>query len=367
MKLAYVHASNVEVPSANAIQVSRMCEAFAAAGADVTLWYPRYASAEAVSWRGQYGVDETFAARAVPTLMTERLFHSPALPVLKLAGYVRMLPALRGADVIYTRCFAAAAAFPRIARAPVIFEAHELPPSPARLRVLRGVDAIVSITQAAADAIGSAIQAPPILVAPDGVPASWLAQPIDRDTARKALALGDRPLAVYTGRFQPGTAALLAAVATRLRDRAEVLAIGTGAAEARAEVGQVAGLTIRDPVGAGEIRRYQAAADVLVMPHTGQVRWAAYTSPLKLFEYMAAGRPIVASHLPVLDEVVRHGDTAWLVPISDAVGLADGIAHVLADRPLAARLAERARADVAAYTWEARAKNILALAGRIAA
>ena len=370
MKLDYIHSANVEVPSANAIQVSRMCEAFAQAGADVTLWYPRFASADTRrDWRAYHGVATSFDARPVPVPMTARLFASPALPALKLVGYTRMLARLRSSDVIYTRCFAASAFFPRLLRGPrVMFEAHEFPPSRSRLRALRGVDAIVSITAAAADEIGEALQFPRarMLVAPDGVPARWLAEPLDRDVARGALGLSARPLAVYTGKFQAGTAELLAAIATRLGGRADLLALGLGAAEARARVGDVAGLTIRDAVSADDARRYQAAADVLLMPHTGQVRWARYTSPLKLFEYMAAARPIVASHLPVLDEVVRHGETAWLVPVGDAAAMADGIAHILDDRALAARLAGRARDEVGHYTWEARAHRILDLARELA-
>jgi glycosyltransferase involved in cell wall biosynthesis len=370
MKLDYIHSANVEVPSANAIQVSRMCEAFTNAGADTTLWYPRYASAEArPDWRAHWGVTTPFEARPVPMPLTERLFRSPALPALKLVGYTRLLAGYRSRtpDVIYTRCFAAAGFFPKartmLARRPlVIFEAHEFPPSRARGRALRGVDAIVAITRAAADEICDQLAFPRarMLIAHDGVPASWLASPIVRDRARA------RPLAVYTGRFQPGTAEMLGAIATHLRDRVDILAVGMGAAEARARVGAVAGLTILDPVGSEDVRKYQAAADVLLMPHTGEVRWARYTSPLKLFEYMAAARPIVASHLPVLDEVLRHDDNAWLVPVGDAGAMAEGITRILADGARAARLVARAREDVGHYTWDARARRILELAREIA-
>ena len=84
---------------------------------------------------------------------------------------------------------------------------------------------------------------------------------------------------------------------------------------------------------------------------------------MKLFEYMAAGRPIVACDVPALREVLRHGENAWLVAPDDPRSLAEGIRTVLDDQALAARLAERAASDVRARTWEARAARIVSAAG----
>jgi glycosyltransferase involved in cell wall biosynthesis len=84
---------------------------------------------------------------------------------------------------------------------------------------------------------------------------------------------------------------------------------------------------------------------------------------MKLFEYMAAGAPIVASDLPALREVLRHGENAWFVAPGDVEALAEGIATLLCDPPLAARLAAQARQDVEAYTWETRARWIFQAVG----
>lgn len=98
-------------------------------------------------------------------------------------------------------------------------------------------------------------------------------------------------------------------------------------------------------------------ADVLVLPNVQTTISAAYTSPLKLFEYMAAGRPIVASDLPALREVVDE-ESAVLVEPGRPDALAAGIARLLDDRGLGHRLAARARLLVEEYSWAKRAERL---------
>jgi glycosyltransferase involved in cell wall biosynthesis len=100
------------------------------------------------------------------------------------------------------------------------------------------------------------------------------------------------------------------------------------------------------------------AADVLVLPNPASAISTRFTSPLKLFEYMAAGRPIVATDLPALREVLRDGETAVLVTPGDAAALAAGIERVITDAQLAGRLASAARAAVDDYTWDRRAERL---------
>ena len=103
-----------------------------------------------------------------------------------------------------------------------------------------------------------------------------------------------------------------------------------------------------------------ARADILVLP-TLDTPHARYTSPMKLFEYMAASRPVVASDLPALREIVEHGDTAVLVAAGDPAAFAAGIRSLLDDPPGADRLASVAFDRVACYSWARRAERIEAL------
>jgi glycosyltransferase involved in cell wall biosynthesis len=86
-----------------------------------------------------------------------------------------------------------------------------------------------------------------------------------------------------------------------------------------------------------------------------------HTSPLKAFEAMAAGRPLVASDLPSSREILRDGENALLVPPGDAPALAAALGRLLDDPLLARRLAEAAWREAAAYSWGERARHLRAL------
>jgi glycosyltransferase involved in cell wall biosynthesis len=80
---------------------------------------------------------------------------------------------------------------------------------------------------------------------------------------------------------------------------------------------------------------------------------------MKLFLYLAAGRPIVAPDLPDMREVLRHDENALLVPAGAEQAAADSIARVLGDPVLAGRLSAAALKTSEALTWDARARRIL--------
>ena len=114
-----------------------------------------------------------------------------------------------------------------------------------------------------------------------------------------------------------------------------------------------------------KVPHYLFSADVLVMPYTsrmtikGGVAAAEFTSPIKLFEYMASRRPIVATALPSVKEILEDGKNALIVEPNSEDSLYYGIKRVLDDRELAERLALQASNDARNYTWEERAKKIL--------
>jgi glycosyltransferase involved in cell wall biosynthesis len=86
---------------------------------------------------------------------------------------------------------------------------------------------------------------------------------------------------------------------------------------------------------------------------------ARYLSPMKLFEYMACGRAIVSSNLPVLREILSPS-TAILLPPGDQESWVQAIVSLREDPTTCQQLGAAAKREVVAYTWEARASRILA-------
>jgi glycosyltransferase involved in cell wall biosynthesis len=109
-----------------------------------------------------------------------------------------------------------------------------------------------------------------------------------------------------------------------------------------------------------EIPLWQAAADVLVLPNSAREKISAYyTSPMKLFEYMASHRPIVVTDLPSIREIAGD-DTATVVAPDDARALAAGIEMTVSDAQGSEIKARKGYVWVSDHTWDKRAERILA-------
>jgi glycosyltransferase involved in cell wall biosynthesis len=304
------------------------------------------------------------------------------------------------ADVIMTRDLGVAAllcAMPRGLRAPVVYESHGYaphvaaalpemvataePPRAGKLarltrreaQVWRDAEGYVTITAGLAQELSARHGTRSnVAVIPDGVRLAG-----DTNTQHFQGDRGDEPnvpTVGYAGHLYAwkGVDILLEAIARV--PHVQGLIVGGHDAEpdlARlkalaARLGIDARVTFTGLVEPSRVPELLRRATVLVLPNPASAISTRYTSPLKLFEYLAAGRAIVASDLPSIREVVHDGVEALLVAPGDAAALAAGITKVLDDRALAASLA-RAAADLAPqYSWLRRAERLEALFGHVA-
>ncbi len=166
----------------------------------------------------------------------------------------------------------------------------------------------------------------------------------------------EAPLAAYVGAFQAyeGLDVLLRAWERLLRawPRPRLLLVGGGPHEgalrelaASLELGDRVTFTGRVPHE--EVGRLYSIADLLVYPRR-YTRTTALTTPLKPLEAMALRKPVLASDVPAVRELIRHGETGWLFPAEDTAALAESAAALLRDEPLRRCLGDAGRAYVEA-------------------
>ena len=299
-------------------------------------------------------------------------------------------------DLIFTRDLGLASLLlnvPAMMRAPLVYEAHTIAAdaaearpqlltgaeaaSPAKLRrlakrderVWKEADGYVTITEGLRQELQRRFgPRPRVAVIPDGVrePAAGGQLPA---ASSRLPAAGSGFTIGYAGHLYPwkGVDAIIEAVLA-LPDTRAIIVGGHDKepdlvrVKAFAEQLNVASrIEFTGLIPPADVAARLADADVLVLPNPKSVISNAFTSPLKLFEYMASGRPIVASDLPAIREVLRDNENALLVEPGDPQALVAGIQRLINDEALGERLAARAGEDVREFTWEKRAERLEAL------
>ena len=169
---------------------------------------------------------------------------------------------------------------------------------------------------------------------------------------------------IYTGRVNHKKGlALVIEVARRMPELTFILvgSYGSGPIEAMAkDCNNIRIVPWQKPE---VLARYIYAADVLLIPPSllPMARFGSTVLPLKLFLYMASGRPILAGDTADVREVLRHGENAFLCRPDRPDALVEGLRALTGDAELAARLGKAAQADSRELTWDARASRIRAI------
>lgn len=281
-------------------------------------------------------------------------FNIPAIVFLlvqKLRGeasfiYVRasyFLPLILAAFLLHVPCF---------------FETHRRPVTlPERFRenlIVRMSRGLVVVSEHVREEY--ARHGKSMIVVHDAVSLERFAVDVSKEEARSKLGLApEQLLCVYTGSVSRLKGINYVVDAARELPHVTFLLAGRITADYRGAT-LPANVTLMGEKEQKELPTLLRAADVLLLPHPDN----DYSqSPMKLFEYMASGVPLVSSRLPSLLEILNERNSTLIEPDSGEA-LAAGIRHVLSDKTAAERLARHARADVGEHTWEARGKSIAA-------
>ena len=372
----YLSYASVPSQSANSIQIMQMCAAFQRCGHPVVLHCRRPERRRRDAF-GFYGLEPSFEVSDV---------YLPRIPLASRTLYGLLIArrlARLGPCCVYGRDFYTLGLLART-KAPhrLTFEAHQPPVGRLEERLQRWIFESPNFRQLVviSDALGDEYRrrygrlvADRVVLArdaanPPAVPAPELSEAGRPEPEAEApLRLG------YVGSLVPGKGLeLLKALVPALPDCEFHLVGGSpGELDAWAGAAKPSNLVLHGAVPPARVSSLIAGFDVMLAPYQAKVlvgpkrvdvgRWM---SPLKVFEAMAHGKPIVASDLPVLREILEHGRTALLADPEDARAWVEQIRTLQRDRRLRERLALGAQDDYRAnHTWDRRAADLLQVLG----
>lgn len=255
----------------------------------------------------------------------------------------------------------------------VYIEVHRVPGGKTRKRWLleaaAGARGVIAISGGVRDdMVELGVPSADILVEHDGFEAGH--EPIAKRAARAKLGLDqDRKVVVYTGGLLDWKGVdLVVDAAAKLPDVHFVIAGGMDRDVERLreryqqnlQSGAPENVRLEGFVAPAEVRHYLAAADLGLVPNRSKPAISAkYTSPLKVFEAMEAGLPLVVSDLPSLRDILSD-DEAGFFAADDGDALESAIRLALSKDERLSQMSERMKERSKNHSWDARAKRILA-------
>ena len=372
MKILYIANARIPTEKAHGIQIMKMCEAFGNEKALVELVLPRR-----FNWINKdpfryYGIKRIFKITKLPCLdfiVFDKYIGHLGLWAESLTFSISVFFYIlfRKADIFYTRdkLLMPLAIFKKN----IIFETHTFPKNYFLYSFfLKRIKGIIVITQKLKELlINKGIAGDKIIIAPDGVDLAQFYIGETKDDCRKKLGLPfDKKIVLYSGHLYAWKGVDTLAEAARnfqlsISNYQFVFVGGTekDIEEFRQKMKDIKNILIAGHRPHQEIPLWLKAADVLVLPNSGKEEISKHwTSPLKMFEYMASKRPIVASDLSSIREVLNEGN-AILVEPDNPSALGKGIEKALEIQELADEISVKAFQDVRQYTWQKRAEKIL--------
>ena len=374
MKVLYVVNARMPNERANGVQIAHTCEGIGAQGIDLTL-VTRY-TRDTVSVPEFFNLEDTFLHKKICAIDIEGIPFRYALRNFSffLCANIYIFSVwcqslfTRKKIVVFVRGEVVLSLIPLSYLMPIFFETHQIRNFETlytwALRCMRGV---VVITEGLKKKFVEAYALPAdrILVARDAVDLPMFESVVpNREIWSMHGIRAGKKIVLYSGTLahEKGVETLAEAADFLPQDIHIVFLGGTEKQvhSFKERYGQKSNISILGRVDYVEVPHYVVSADVLVLPDSAQFTYSnLYTSPMKLFEYMASRTPIVASNVPSLCEVL-DSTTATLFEPDNAKSLAKAIQDTLKDTHGSKMRAESAHRAVSEFTWEKRTKAIVA-------
>lgn len=382
MRIAYI--TNVRLPSerAHGHQIAQVCDALAQLDHAVTIFAPTRKNTVKEDYWTYYNAQRSVQLMHVGSF--DPIDH-PLLPkIIQLPILNRQLatelpkhisPA--AFSLVYTRSPALLPAA-LATRVPVVLELHQLPRSRRRkfAEQCNRCVKVACLTSAMRDQLRAwGVHHDKLMVEGDAVDLKRFTKLPSAEEARRHYGLpatdSSRLVIGYIGRLktlgmEKGVAHILEALAHLKREHRFFGFIVGGPekdCEAYKAMAKSLGLTDDDvlftgAIPASDVPAALAACDILAMPFPDLPHYRTHMSPLKMFEYMAAERPIITSDLPTVRDVLSESTAIFCHP-GDSGSLTSAMEWIADHRPEALARAARARKLVEEHTWQKRMGRIL--------
>ena len=370
MRVCYISQSALPSRTANSIHVMKMCKAFAGNGIDVVLLAPD--NKELV----EPGIADIYSFYGIePGFKITKLLWANSKYQGCIYGLLAGLYAKKHRfDIVYARDHLGAYCASLLGMN-VIFEAHG-PPSENSGRMsaycfngLMGskrLKKLVVISQSLREyyRLRYPHNKDKIQVLPDA------ADPVPEDLQPHLLPnKHKRPQVGYIGHLYKGRGVNLIMDIARVCTWADFHLVGgteDDIAHWRNSTEHVQNIFFHGFVPYAEAERFRVAFDMLLAPYQEEVsvenrgNTVQWMSPIKIFEYLAAGKPIICSDLPVIHEVLQHGRNALLCPPNDAGAWITALTLLAHDEGMRCKLGADAKKNfLENHTWDSRVKKIL--------
>jgi glycosyltransferase involved in cell wall biosynthesis len=379
MKLFYIANSRIPTEKAHGIQIMSMCHAFSLAGHEVTLILPRRRNSIKGNAFEYYEIKNNFKILYLPTFDLVgfgKVGFWIELTTFSVSVLFYLL--FKKGSFYYTRDEWIVALLSFFGKE-VVWETHTKKSNFLTKYALSKSQKIITLTGASKDYYKQNFFVPneKILVSPDGVDLEKFSRVQGVEELKKQLKIDSGVKVVgYIGKYKTmaetkGVDGLISAFAQVLVEvpGSVLLIVGLNDDEFT-EVRKFcedSDIFEEHRVLVGHVRfadipTYMKICDVLVMNYPNTDHYARFMSPLKLFEYMASGVPVVSSDLPSIREVLRRDNSVLVSPDSPG-SLAVGIKSILTDKVLADTLAKEALSEAEEYSWLKRAERIISSLG----
>ena len=367
LDIFYVLNSRFPTIKAYGLQVAKTCEGLKRAGSRVRLIVPMrkiHKEIQGKTWQELYNIRDSVRLIRLPSLdLTWLGVNGKIFFAIQQFGFAVLarLYLIRKRGIVYSRDQFVLYLLSFFNKKPLFWEVHRLPERMdlrVYKRLLAKLSGIVVISHGLKERLSKIYGPVRILVAPDGIDLEEFNTALSVHDARSRLGLShDKIIIMYVGHlFEWKGVDVLIEAAQGLGSDFEVVVVG-GAQE---DIARLRSRDMRHRVrfegfkNHTEIPRYLSAADIVVLPNKkdGDIS-EFYTSPLKMFEYMAMGKAIIASDLPSIREVLNESNAILITP-GNATVLRQTIQELARDPEKMQRLGTRARHDALQYSWHIR-------------